>query len=137
MTALFAYDQYCIRSDEARKLAEAAVEASMMSPQMQELDADIALLAALQTGDGDAHDHFTNNGGRRYALCSLLAKWCMMTCMQYDRDLVFDSTTQQYAQPSCKRYVLAVQQCESRACFSARTAITSAERTFPCALTVH
>jgi hypothetical protein len=65
VTAVLMYDQYCMRSDEARKLAEAAVEASMMSPQMQELDADIALLAALQTGDADAHDHFTSNGGRR------------------------------------------------------------------------
>jgi hypothetical protein len=65
VTALSMYDLYCTHSDEARKLAEAAVEASMMSPQMQEFDADIALLAALQTGDTDAHDHFTGNGGRR------------------------------------------------------------------------
>jgi hypothetical protein len=55
-------------SDEARRLAETAVEASMLTPQMQALDADIEMLAALQTGDSAAHDHFTNNGGRRYAL---------------------------------------------------------------------
>jgi hypothetical protein len=50
-----------------RKLIAAAVEASMATAETQALDDDIALLAAMQSGDGDAHDHFTNNGGRRCA----------------------------------------------------------------------
>jgi hypothetical protein len=48
-----------------RKLIAAAVETSMATAETQALDDDIALLAAMQSGDGDAHDHFTNDGGRR------------------------------------------------------------------------
>jgi hypothetical protein len=55
---------------KSRKLLAAAVEASMATAETQALDDDIALLAAMQSGDGDAHDHFTNNGGRRY-VCTL------------------------------------------------------------------
>jgi hypothetical protein len=57
---------------KSRKLIAAAVEASMANAETQALDDDIALLAAMQSGDGDAHDHFTNNGGRRYATLSTL-----------------------------------------------------------------
>jgi hypothetical protein len=53
---------------KSRKLLAAAVEASMATAETQALDDDIALLAAMQSGDGDAHDHFTNNGGRRYCV---------------------------------------------------------------------
>jgi hypothetical protein len=55
-----------------RQLIAAAVKASMATAETQALDDDIALLAAMQSGDGDAHDHFTNNGGRRYVYMYIL-----------------------------------------------------------------
>ena len=48
-----------------RELMDADLQRELATPETQALDDDIHLLSLLMSGDGDAHDHFHANGGRR------------------------------------------------------------------------